>query len=65
MILTIIAVLLALAILGRNLPRAIVYLRTPREGGTMGVVAVVNVLLAFAVLVTALVQSLAGSSLGR
>jgi len=65
MILTIIAVLLASMILTRNLPRALRTLRTPGQGGTGGVVAIVNVLLAFAILVTALVQSLARAGFGR
>lgn len=64
MILTIIAVLLASAILTRNLPRALRAVRRPSEGAG-GVVAVVNVLLAFAILVTALIQSLAGAGLRR
>ncbi len=65
MILTIIAVLLASMILMRNLPRALQALRGPGQGGAGGVVAIVNVLLAFAILVTALIQSLAGAGLGR
>jgi hypothetical protein len=64
-ILTIVAVLLASMILIRNLPRALQALRAPRQGGAGGVVAIVNVLLAFAILATALIQSLAGAGLGR
>jgi hypothetical protein len=64
-ILTIIAVLLASMILTRNLPRALRVLRTPSEGGTGGMIALVNVVLAFAILVTALIQSLAGARFGR
>lgn len=65
MILTIIATMLATLILTRNLPRALRALRTPNEGGAGGIVAIVNVLLAFAILVTAAIQSLARAGLGR